>query len=324
MYRSFKKYFIPHKSNNNKPHVLRWEAALVILGFILLVEVYFLVQAFWFIPQGNFFASIVPATIENLTNQSRLDNNLGSLKINSLLEKAAQLKAEDMAIKGYFAHTSPKEGLTPWYWLDNVGYKYIIAGENLAVNFVDSQDAINTWMNSPIHRDNILNNNFDEIGVGTAKGIYEGKETTFIVQFFGRRTTITIEPVAVTNEKKQPTPSIAGSSNESFTENLTTVIVKGEVKNVTVSNEANPTELAVKEKPAQSVTNRFLSTPRAISNYFYFVLFTILALALLLSIFIKIRIQHPVLIVNGVILLLIISSIIWLNQYITLAQAKII
>jgi len=115
MYKGFKKYFIPHESNNHKPYVLRWEAVLVILSFILLVEIYFLVQAFWFIPQGNFFASIVPITIENLTNKSRLDNNLELLKVNSLLEKAAQLKAENMATKGYFAHTSPDEGLTPWY-----------------------------------------------------------------------------------------------------------------------------------------------------------------------------------------------------------------
>jgi len=324
MYKGFKKYFIPHESNNHKPYVLRWEAVLVILSFILLVEIYFLVQAFWFIPQGNFFASIVPITIENLTNKSRLDNNLELLKVNSLLEKAAQLKAENMATKGYFAHTSPDEGLTPWYWLDNVGYKYVVAGENLAVNFVDSQDAINAWMNSPIHRDNILNNNFHEIGVGTAKGIYEGKETTFIVQFFGRRSVITAESAIVVNEDKQPIPSIAGSSNESFTENPTITTVKGEVRNVVASDNPSPTELAVKENPTLSIANRLLSTPRAVSNYLYFVLFTILLLALLLSIFIKIRIQHKALIINGVILLLIISSIIWLNQYIALTQTKII
>ena len=199
-----------------------------------------------------------------------------------------------------------------------------MAGENLAVNFVDSQDAINAWMNSPIHRDNILNNNFHEIGVGTAKGIYEGKETTFIVQFFGRRSVITAESATVVNEDKQPIPSIAGSSNESFTENPTITTVKGEVRNVVASDNPSPTELAVKENPTLSIANRLLSTPRAVSNYLYFVLFTILLLALLLSIFIKIRIQHKALIINGVILLLIISSIIWLNQYIALTQTKII
>jgi len=53
-----------------------------------------------------------------------------------LLEQAAQLKANDMAEKGYFAHTSP-DGKTPWEWLKDVSYPFLAAGENLAVNFLD-------------------------------------------------------------------------------------------------------------------------------------------------------------------------------------------
>ncbi|MBU2579890.1 CAP domain-containing protein [Patescibacteria group bacterium] len=322
MIKNFKKYFIPNKGNSHKPRILRWKVALVILSFILFVEVCFLVQVLWFIPQGNFFASVAPMAIEGFTNQNRLSNNLESLKTNSLLEKAAQLKAEDMATKGYFAHTSPEEGLTPWYWLDKVGYEYVLAGENLAINFVDSQDAINAWMNSPTHKANILNNNFVEIGVGAAKEIYEGKETIFIVQLFGRPVTMTAQSVAVAQEKKQSVPPTVEISNESIVGDSTAV--KGEVKNSIMPDDSGFVGLVVRENLSPSIVSRFLSTPRAISNYFYFVLFTILALALLLSIFIKIKIQHPALIVNGVVLLIVISAIIWINQYIVFAQAKII
>jgi len=56
-----------------------------------------------------------------------------------------------------------------------------LAGENLAINFIDSRDAIDAWMNSPDHKANILNNNFSEIGVGTAQGLYQGQKTVFIV-----------------------------------------------------------------------------------------------------------------------------------------------
>ncbi|MBI3638379.1 CAP domain-containing protein, partial [Candidatus Wolfebacteria bacterium] len=59
------------------------------------------------------------------------------------------------------------------------------AGENLAVNFFDSEDAVNAWMKSITHRENILNTNFKEIGIGVAKGNYNGKESIFVVQLFG-------------------------------------------------------------------------------------------------------------------------------------------
>ena len=60
----------------------------------------------------------------------------------------------DMAEKSYFAHTSP-EGLTPWYWITLAGYRFSLAGENLAIDFTESEDVENAWMNSPAHRASI-------------------------------------------------------------------------------------------------------------------------------------------------------------------------
>jgi hypothetical protein len=101
-----------------------------------------------------------------------------------LLTVAAQDKANDEATKGYFAHTSP-QGLTPWYWFQQVGYNFDYAGENLAVNFSDSEDVTTAWMNSPEHRANILNTDFTQIGIAAAQGVYEGEPTTFVVEEFG-------------------------------------------------------------------------------------------------------------------------------------------
>jgi hypothetical protein len=95
------------------------------------------------------------------------------------------MKANDMATKGYFAHTSP-EGLSPWYWFKQAGYDFVYAGENLAVNFSDSAEVDKAWMNSPGHRDNILNTKYTEVGIATANGMYQGRPTTFVVQEFGR------------------------------------------------------------------------------------------------------------------------------------------
>src|SRR3989344_546950 len=127
----------------------------------------------------------MPALIE-LANDDRAGINLAPLKINPVLVLAAELKAQDMALKNYFAHTSP-EGLSPWYWFDKAGYNFAYAGENLAIDFSESANVNAAWMNSPGHRANILNKNFTEIGIATAKGYYQGRETIFVVQLFESR-----------------------------------------------------------------------------------------------------------------------------------------
>lgn len=129
-------------------------------------------------------SAIYGSVLVNLVNRDRSLQNLSNLKVNPLLEIAAELKAKDMAEKGYFAHNTP-DGKTPWYFIDKAGYKYVYAGENLAVNFVDSDEIHRAWMNSPSHRFNIVNPKYTEIGIATSTGIYKGREAVFVVQMFG-------------------------------------------------------------------------------------------------------------------------------------------
>src|SRR3989338_132778 len=157
---------------------------LFVLFLIIIIELAFLVQVFIIFDKTKFLASVLPGVLATLTNEERALNNVLPLVPNDLLQKAAQLKAEDMAKYGYFAHTSP-DGKTPWYWLGIVGYSFRYAGENLAVNFFESEDVGKAWMNSPTHRAHIFKKNFTEIGIGVADGIYEGRHTVFVTQFFG-------------------------------------------------------------------------------------------------------------------------------------------
>ncbi len=129
-------------------------------------------------------AAVISATLVELANDDRLEEDLPELAVNPVLVAAAQLKADDMAAKGYFAHVSP-EGVDPWHWFREAGYAYASAGENLAVNFSDSGNVEEAWMKSPAHRANILSAKFSEIGIATAVGEYKGKKTTFVVQMFG-------------------------------------------------------------------------------------------------------------------------------------------
>lgn len=129
-------------------------------------------------------SAIYGAVLVNLTNQNRVAANVSELAVSPILEKAAQMKADDMASKGYFAHDTP-DGKNPWYWFEQAGYEYTYAGENLAVNFQNSEDIETAWMNSRGHFLNIMNPKFTEIGIATSTGLYKGRMAVFVVQMFG-------------------------------------------------------------------------------------------------------------------------------------------
>ena len=104
-------------------------------------------------------------------NQQRAASGLSPLALDGTLVAAARQRAQDMAAKGYFAHTSPS-GETAFSVIDGYGYVYAIAGENIARNnYPQSQSvgvAMNGFMNSPGHRANILEVLFTKVGIGVA------------------------------------------------------------------------------------------------------------------------------------------------------------
>lgn len=126
-------------------------------------------------------------TVIDLVNQDRKSEKIKVLVENKKLSAAAQAKANDMLKNQYFSHTSPA-GKRLDYFINNSGYKnWSIVGENLAMGFKTEKDAERAFMESPTHRDNILDKNFKEIGVGIACGKYYNKNTCFIVQMFGKK-----------------------------------------------------------------------------------------------------------------------------------------
>ncbi len=129
-------------------------------------------------------ASITPDEIVELVNRDRLEARLPNLNRSSVLDRAAEAKADDMALEGYFSHTSPS-GVTPWDWFREAKYEYRYAGENLAIHFRDAVSQERAWMESRKHCENILSPKYREIGVAIRPMRFEGKETVVAVQMFG-------------------------------------------------------------------------------------------------------------------------------------------
>jgi uncharacterized protein YkwD len=120
------------------------------------------------------------------TNKHRSKYELEPLVLNLELSEAAEMKVEDMFTGQYFEHISPT-GQGPDDLINRVGYEYLVIGENLILgNYENNSALVQAWMDSPGHRDNILNSNFKEIGVSAEKGNYEGSSVWIAVQEFGR------------------------------------------------------------------------------------------------------------------------------------------
>lgn len=306
----FKKYFIPHEENNYRPHLLHHESVMTVFTFVIILELAFLVQLFVVFDKTKFLASVLPAVLTELTNEERIDNDVPVLKENPLLVQAAKAKAEDMASKGYFAHTSP-EGITPWYWLKQAGYSYKSAGENLAINFLDSEDVSRAWMNSPTHRANIVKKEYTEIGIAVANGMYKGRKTVFVAQFFGTPIASTSN---VTTLPKETKPSVVVKDNEEpiveenvlaeSTPVVTTELAQaGQPTNQILGEESVATNIEVpttKTNTLKSIFQNILTSPRESVGYMYGLITVLFLLAMTLGYFVKSELRHPKTLARGV------------------------
>lgn len=175
---------IPRESNNHKAKILH-SSSLLVIAFLLII----FQSVVTIIPKIRpnilgYAANISIQDVVNLTNQKRAEAGVAALSLNQTLSAAAYTKGQDMIAKDYWAHVAP-DGTQPWKFFSQFGYKYRYAGENLARDFSNASDAINAWMNSPTHRENLLNPKYKEIGIGVVEGDLAGSDTTIIVQFFG-------------------------------------------------------------------------------------------------------------------------------------------
>ena len=108
-----------------------------------------------------------------LINQARAsqDPALPALTLNAKLSAAAQVHSNDMACNSNLDHTGT-DGSTWYTRIQAQGYNYAYASENIYAQPPQyggtAQSAFTWWMNSPIHRANILNPKVTEIGIGYA------------------------------------------------------------------------------------------------------------------------------------------------------------
>jgi hypothetical protein len=254
--------FLPRESNNQKAKLLHSSSLTIITLFFIAYQL--LIN---FVPQLaprilGFAANISPSEVIRLTNEKRAQAGLPALTENSTLSQAAMAKGADMLNKGYWAHVAP-DGTQPWSFFNNFGYKYRYAGENLARDFSNPASAVEAWMNSPTHRENLLSGKYKEIGIGVVEGNLAGVDTTIIVQFFGTKyaDSIPVAPVAQVKET-----------------------VKSEIAEVVPTSTPSPTTSPIfKFTPAPALENQVLVSPFNVTKNTSLVIVGILLVVLVID-----------------------------------------
>ena len=125
----------------------------------------------------------------DLHNEVREKHGLVKLCIDPTLEKAARTHSKEMIDKDYFSHNS-YSGESSGDCLTRFGYRWWASGENIASGAGSQskpEDRLEAWMKSPGHKKNILDKNFRKVGVGSARGNFEGYEQTLYTVDFGTR-----------------------------------------------------------------------------------------------------------------------------------------
>jgi uncharacterized protein YkwD len=89
------------------------------------------------------------------------------LQADRQLRVAAEAHARDMLQHNYFAHEG-QDGSTPAQRVRSAGYTYRLEGENLASGPTTAQDAVDGWISSPAHCENLMDPRFTQSGVAYA------------------------------------------------------------------------------------------------------------------------------------------------------------
>lgn len=199
---------IPRPENNWRPLALR-HGPLAFLSALMIIANLTAIGAVALTPRTAELSTITSAHIIQLTNAERVAAGQQKLTVSSQLTQAAQQKGEHMLAEDYFAHISPS-GVTPWFWMNKVGYSYQVAGENLAIDFVEAEDVVAAWLASPSHKENMLLPQYTETGVAVVTGEFQGSSSTIVVHMFGRPSVAaatTAIPPAQSTPKPTPIPS---------------------------------------------------------------------------------------------------------------------
>lgn len=126
-----------------------------------------------------------PSPVEEQTNVQRSENGIPGLDASEKLRDSACAKADDMIARDYWGHHAPDGTGDPFMFIREADVDFYTAAENLFYSTPGGPDPVDSWMQSPGHRENIVNPDFTRVGVCVRTAAYQGlPEADLYVQHF--------------------------------------------------------------------------------------------------------------------------------------------
>ena len=142
--------------------------------FLSLATIFILLGAGNAYAEENFAVEVL-----NLVNAERANLGIEPLRLADDLQEEAEIRAQE--IVEIFSHTRP-DGSDCFTVMSNRGRT---CGENIAAGHASASETVEQWMNSEGHRENILNPDFHELGVGYAYEDYSTYHHYWVQLFRG-------------------------------------------------------------------------------------------------------------------------------------------
>jgi uncharacterized protein YkwD len=132
-------------------------------------------------PVAQLSSAVAKSTVVCLVNQQRKAHHLPTLSVARRLDNSAQAWTNAMIATHNFNHFGP--GTSPSSRIQNAGYDWMAAGENIATGYTTPDSVVTAWMRSPEHCRNILDPNFTNVGTGIDNAAIAGSGATFTQDF---------------------------------------------------------------------------------------------------------------------------------------------
>ena len=146
-------------------------SAVILLSSVFCFGTTAFADTYAVILSGTYDYSSANAVLE-IVNRERKEAGLSPLELDEELQDAAMYRAAETVVLSDHIRPNGEE----WYTVSDKMH-----GENLAVGYQSADEVMEAWMNSEGHRNNILEQEFNSIGIGCF--IYEG--VYYWIQAFG-------------------------------------------------------------------------------------------------------------------------------------------
>ena len=128
--------------------------------------------------------AIDPIDFINEINKVREKAGSPTLRLNTILMRAAKMRVDVIRKYQNFSHQDPHEGIELGTVLPKLQYSFVYASENIGMGGISAANFVDGFMHSDSHRANLLDPTLTETGVAIADGPYHQFYVNYVVELF--------------------------------------------------------------------------------------------------------------------------------------------